>query len=218
MKNLNPVNGILLIAVAILYYLHFSADKVSVDEVAGADTVEDVLTDSTGAPIVKKEGTVYINGDILNAEYQFVKDISAAAQASQQRLENSYKRKAQKLQQDVGVFQQKASQGLLSENQAMAQQESLMKRKEELDKMDLKMQSLMQEFQQKNLEVRASVVNYLKEYNKTANYQYVLTYTDGPGGVVVLADSTLDITSEVLVGLNEEYAAKKEAAKAPAAK
>ena len=75
--------------------------------------------------------------------------------------------------------------------------------------MELQLQSLVEEIQKSNEEVRKTVVDYVKEYNKKANYNFILTHTDGPGGVLILANDSLDITNEILEGLNEQYKAKK---------
>ena len=88
-------------------------------------------------------------------------------------------------------------------------QEDFKRRKAELDGMEAQLQALVEEIQRGNEEVRRSVVNYVKEYNKKSQYNYVLTYTDGPGGVVILANDSLDITNEILEGLNAQYKAKK---------
>lgn len=203
------INVSLIIAVAVLYYLHFS----NCDNACGTTGEND--STSSAMPIVmapkeiKASKIVYVNSDILNEKYEFVKELASSAQAKQQRLEMAYQSKGQKLQQDYMEFQQKASQGLLSENQGIAAQEDFKKRKAELDQMEGQLQTLVDEVQRGNEEVRKTVVDYVKEYNKKSQYDYILTYTDGPGGVVILANDTMDITAEILEGLNAQYKAKK---------
>ena len=203
------INVVLIIAVAILYYLHFSTCNKTCGSAKEGDST------MTSKPIVmspkeiKASKIVYVNSDVLNKEYDFVKDLTSAAQSKQQRLESAYQIKAQKFQQDYTELQQKASQGLLSENQGVAAQEDLKKRKEELDKMEAQLQTLVEEIQKSNEEVRKTVVDYVKEYNKNGQYNYILTHTDGPGGVLIYANDSLDITREILQGLNEQYKAKK---------
>jgi len=158
---------------------------------------------------IKASKIVYLNSDILNEKYDYVKDLTSAAQVKQGKLESAYQAKGQKLQKDYAEFQQKASQGLLSENQSNAAQEDLTKRKEELDQMEAQLQTLVEEIQKSNEEVRKTVVDYVKEYNKTSKYNYILTYTSGPGGIVLLANDSLDITNEIVDGLNAQYKAKK---------
>ncbi len=209
-KNFSIIfNVVLAIAVAVLFYLHFSSTN--------ANSAINVSADSLAAnkPIVlapkeiKASKIVYINSDVLNEKYEFVKDLTSAAQSKQQRLESVYQAKAEKFQQDYADLQQKASQGLLSENQSAAAQQDLGKRKEELDRMQAELQALVEEIQRSNDEVRKNVVDYVKEYNKIGKYNYILTYTDGPGGVVILANDSLDITNEILDGLNAQYRIKK---------
>lgn len=205
------INVILFVAVAVLYYLHFSSN--------GATSAANAANDSAAITAVKMpteikaSKLVYINSDVLNKDYDFVKDLTATAMAKQQRLQNTYESKAKKLQEDYADFQQKAGQGLLSENQANTAQNDLVKRKDELDQMENQLQELMAEVQRNNEEVRKSVINYIQEYNKTGQYNFILTYTDGPGGVVLLANDSLDITKDIVDGLNAQYRAKKTSTK-----
>ena len=210
-KNFSLIlNIVLVIAVGILYYLHFSACNNTCATVAGTDDSTIAAKPVVMAPKeIKASKIVYINSDMLNEKYDFVKDLVASAQTKQQRLESVYQKKGQEFQQKYSDFQQKAGQGLLSENQTKSAQEELTKGKEELDNMEAQLQELQNEFQKSNDEVRKTVVDYVKEYNKTGQYNYILTYTEGPGGIVLLANDSLDITSDIIDGLNAQYRAKK---------
>lgn len=203
------INVSLIIAVAVLYYLHFSNCGQACGTTSENDSTASVSPIVMAPKEIKASKIVYVNSDILNEKYEFVKELASVAQSKQQRLEIAYQSKGQKLQQDYMEFQQKASQGLLSENQGIAAQEDFKKRKAELDQMEGQLQSLVDEVQRGNEEVRKTVVDYVKEYNKKSQYDYVLTYTDGPGGVVILANDSMDITGEILEGLNAQYRAKK---------
>lgn len=205
-------NILLAVAVIVLYYLHFSSVK-SAGELSAADSIALAKPVVMSPTEIKASKIVYINSDVLNEKYEFVKDLMVAAQSKQTRLQSTYESKAQKFQQDYTELQEKASQGLLSENEATKAQNDLIKRKEELDKMELQLQGLMEEIQKSNEEVRKNVVDYVTEYNKTGQYNYILTYTDSPGGFLILANDSLDITNDILNGLNAQYRAKKEAGK-----
>ena len=199
----------LIIAVAVLYYLHFSNCGDSCSTANGNDSTVVAAPVVMSPKEIKASKIVYVNSDVLNKKYDFVKDLASSAQARQQRLEMAYQTKGQKLQQDYMEFQQKAGAGLLSENQGIAAQEDFKKRKAELDEMEGQLQLLVEEIQRGNDEVHRLVVDYVKEYNKKSQYNYILAYTDGPGGVVILANDSLDITNEILEGLNAQYHAKK---------
>ena len=203
------INIGLVIAVAVLYYLHFSNCNKSCTANGSNDSTASTAPIVMAPKEIKASKIVYVNSDILNEKYEYVKELATTAQAKQQRLEMAYQSKGQKLQQDYAEFQQKASQGLLSENQINASQEELKRRKEELDQMEAQLQKLVEEIQADNNRVRKTVVDYVKEYNKQSQYNYVLTYSDGPGGVILLANDSMDITNEILDGLNAQYRAQK---------
>jgi outer membrane protein len=203
------INVVLFVAVAILYYLHFKSCNNTCEASASNDSAAAAKPIVMAPKEIKASKIVYINSDVLNKEYDFVKDLTAAAQAKEQRLQSTYETKAKKFQEDYTSLQEKASQGLLSENQATTAQADLMKRKEELDKMELQLQSMMDDIQKSNEEVRKNVISYIQEYNKTGQYNFILTYTDNPGGFLLLANDSLDIKREVVVGLNAQYKAQK---------
>ena len=209
-KNSSLVlNVVLIIAVAILYYLHFLGSGNKSKTATASDSAMASKPVVMSPKEIKASKIVFVNSDVLNKEYDFVKDLASSAQAKQRSLEGAYQAKAQKFQKDYSELQQKASQGLLSENQSKAAQEDLGQRKAELDKMEAQLQTLVEEVQKSNEEVRKTVVDYVKEYNKKSNYNFILTHTDGPGGVLILANDSLDITKEILDGLNADYRAKK---------
>lgn len=209
-KNISIIiNVVLFIAVAILYYLHFSNSKNKSSSLLDKDSTITKKNIVMSPKEIKAAKIVFVNSDVLNSEYNFVKDLTADAQVKQQRLETAYQSKAQKLQIDYAELQQKASNGLLSENQSIAAQADLKKRKDELDKMEIQMQTLVEEIQRGNEDVRKTVVDYVKEYNKKSNYNYILTHTNGSGGILLFANDSLDITKEILDGLNAQYKAEK---------
>jgi outer membrane protein len=59
---------------------------------------------------------------------------------------------------------------------------------------------------QKMQDVKTKIENFLKEYNKTKGYAYILAYEPG---IIYYRDSTLNITDDLVKGLNEQYSKKK---------
>lgn len=210
-KNFSLIlNVILSIAVGVLYYLHFSSSCSSSANL-------EVATDSTAIakPIVlspseiKASKIVYVNLDVLSDGYEFLKDVSASAQSEQNSLQSQYQTKGEKLQQDYADFQEKANKGMMSDNQISGEQEKFAARKEELDQLQLKSEALGEKIQARTEEARKNLTDYIKEYNKTGNYNYVLAYSAGPLSPVLLVNDSLDITKDILEGINAQYRAKK---------
>jgi outer membrane protein len=205
MKNYLSIalNVILLIAVGVLYYFHFTGK-----ETGSSPDSKQVLAPKE----IKSSEIVFVNLDTLNLKYEYLKDISAAATSEQQSLERQYTSQATKLQQDFITLQQNVEKGLFTEKEAMVEQQLLMKRRDKLDELEYKSQQLMEKIEIQNAQANKNLREYITEYNKQSNYTYVLTYTDNLP-VVLLADPNLDITTEILNGLNQQYRAEKEAKK-----
>jgi len=104
------LNVLLIIAVGVLYYLHFSNCNKNC---SSSNSVDSTVV-SKGVVLMPKDikasKIVYVNVDVLNDKYAMLKDLSAELLGQQQRLESVYQGKAQKLQQDYAELQQKASQ------------------------------------------------------------------------------------------------------------
>ncbi|PKP15711.1 MAG: molecular chaperone Skp, partial [Bacteroidetes bacterium HGW-Bacteroidetes-22] len=71
-------------------------------------------------------------------------------------------------------------------------------------------ESFQQEMAMENMNINNmlmdTVTNFLKRFNKTIGYDYVLGYNKA--GNIFLANDTFDITNAVLVELNREYRVK----------
>jgi outer membrane protein len=101
-KNLSMIlNGVLLVAVAILYYLHFTECKTSCETVAKGTDSTVVAKPIVMAPTdIKSSKIVFVNLDVLSEGYLFLKDVGASVQAEQASLQNQYQTKGQKPTKD----------------------------------------------------------------------------------------------------------------------
>jgi outer membrane protein len=58
----------------------------------------------------------------------------------------------------------------------------------------------------KSSEVTQSIMEYIKEYNSDAKFDFILTKM---GGNMLYANEALDITDEVVEGLNAKHSVKE---------
>ena len=202
------LNVVLIVAVGILYYLHFNSGHAAGPsvEVSKKDTI--VSTKLELPQQLQTVAILYINADTLFEKYEYVKDVKKEAQAKQANLESRYNQKTQKFQEDYMAYQQKASSGNISQDDAKDTEEDLMKRKSELEGMEQDLNKLLEETQKKNSFVQTEITAFFKEYAKGKNLSYVLAYTSQSGGVL-FANDNLDATKELLDALNAQYLAKK---------
>lgn len=207
--------AVLLIAIGVLYYLHFSCNENCAAPATSGTDSNVVVAPVVAAPKdIKASKIVYVNIDVLNEKYEFLKDISSAAKIEHTSLQNQFQSKGEKLQKDYDEFQQSAQGGLLSENQINQKQEEFAKRKEDLDQIQMRADDLMAKIQDESMKAMENVKNYITEYNKNSNYDYVVAYSDNPGATqLLLANPAYDITSEILEGINAQYKAEKAAKK-----
>ena len=79
-------------------------------------------------------------------------------------------------------------------------QQDLQVKKQELDNSLYNSNAKMKE------DILTKIQNFLKEYNKDGRYAYILSYEPG---FMFYRDSTLNITSDVIKGLNDLYTKEK---------
>ncbi len=190
------LNVILLIAVVVLYVLYFTGKSSSgeaVQPVAG-------ITE-TG---VSERSIVYVNMDTLLANYDMFADLQDRLQKKQQDSESKLNARGQKWQTKVNEFQSNLQKGLITRSEAQKIQNQLQQEQQEIMQMkDDLANSLMEEQQVGSRKVIFSIVDFLDGYSQEHHYRYVLSTT--VGGAVLYGDKQLDVTQEVLEGLNEKY-------------
>jgi len=194
-------NAVLLIAVAVLFYLHFSDENIP-----NQASPQDEGATSTSQDIE----IAYINSDSLLNKYQFFIDKAEALEKKRDKFEAEFSNRAQGLQNEIASFQQTARS--MTINQAKAMEEQLMKKQRNLAKYQENLtQQLIQDENKLTDELYERLSEYLKQYGANKDLQLVLTYTKGSG--VLYAKDSLDITSEVVSGLNQAYSSENEPAK-----
>lgn len=192
-KNLSIVlNVVLLIAVVVLYVLHFSGKSTS--------TESNELVNSPVNP--ENFSIAYVNSDSLLKNYDFFKDLEKQLIAKRDKLNIEYQNRAEGLQKEFVNFQGTA--GNMTISQARAVEEDLRKKQQNLMMYQEQLgQQLMGEEAKMNSELYDKVSEYLRDYGLNKNLQLVLTYTKGSG--VLYANDSLDITNQIIVGLNQAY-------------
>jgi outer membrane protein len=190
-KNISLIlNGILLLAVAHLYYLNFSKKSATEQPLAIASPA------SGGVKIA------YVNADTLDAQYEWLK---AQKKALEQRVQNAEKNmgaKKEALMKDLAAFQQKYESGTVPPAQLEKEYAALTQRQQKLAEEEARLGKQLTDEQTKAMnELMTNVEAKLKSLQSQIGYDYILSYSKG-GGQVLLANDSLDITRQVLDLLN----------------
>ena len=197
MKNINYIiNGVLALAVVILFVLQFTGKKES--GVTKTFTAEESA--SGLLPIA------YVNVDSLLLNYNYSKDLNEIIIKKQENSRASVNQKIRSLQTDMQDFQRKVeNNAFLTRERAEQEQARLMKKQQELQDFDNRLaQELVSEQQRLNEQLRDTLVSQLRVYNKDKGYQVILSNTMGDN--ILLAGDAYDITKEVIEYLNKNYA------------
>ena len=199
MKNINYViNGVLAVAVVILFIMQFSDKKES--------TVTKTFASGEG-DTTNLLPIAYVNVDSLLLNYNYFKDLNEQLLKKEENSRANVTQQARNLQNEVQEFYRKAeNNAFLTRERAQQEQERLMK-KEQKD-LDAKLsQDLLMERQKLNEQLRDTVVSKLKVYNKEKGYQVIFSNTAEDN--ILLAGDAYDITNELIDLLNKSYSSGK---------
>jgi outer membrane protein len=194
MKNLSLIlNAVLLVAVGILFFLHFSNQK------PGA-------SDSTSAVDASDLKIAYINSDSVLKNYDYLKANKVQMEEKTKKIEQEYRNRAQGLQNEITAYQRNVSNMTLG--QVKAVEEDLGKKQQNLQMYQQSLsQQLMEEEGKLNKELYERITAFLKKYGNEKGLQIVLKYD--PTSDVLYVGEGLDISPDVIAGLNKEYQQEK---------
>ena len=196
MKKTNLIISVVLTAaVAVLYILYFT----------GTGTQKSTPAPESGAVTAASGDIVYINMDTLINQYDMYNDLRTELQGKFNAIENDLNKQGRALDNDIQSFQEKLQKGLLTRSQAESMQNELGIRTQEMQNLVQQKQMEMQEEEAVMINrVMDAITTYVAEYNKDRQYSLILTTTAATSTVINAADG-LDITHEIVDGLNAEY-------------
>lgn len=182
-------NGIIAVAIVVLFILHFTGNKNSM---------------SSKMASVNHISIAYVNTDSIWEKYDFVKDTKKELETVQTNMQTQYQTMVQNYQAELNNYMQKAKSYQLTLDQQKQKEEQLGKKQQEILEMEQKLSAQLLEIKQaKNAEVHDTIVNFIRKFNKDKNYTLIFEYSY-TGGLLFASDS-LDITKDVISGLNKEY-------------
>ena len=144
----------------------------------------------------------YIDVDSLLANYAFYQDLSEEMLRKEENYRLVLAEDANKFQKDVTDFNKKIENGVYSSRErAEAEQNRLAKRQQALqEKSDKYSKELADEGNANAQKVSETIDNFIKEYNKSHGYDLIISKSS-----LMFANESLNITAEILEGLNAAY-------------
>ncbi len=200
MKNLSLVlNMVLLAAVGYLYYYDFSGKKVK--DVAAKINHTFSVSDSGG----HRPALAYVDLDSLNENITFIRDRRKELENEMKAIERQQEEGYKGLQAQRDNFLKKGA--AITEAEAQSFQEKLIDQQQKIDGYK---QQQSQKLNEKSFtimeDIKKQLREFLAEYNKEKNYMYI--FTTGTGlDYMVYKDSSLNITADVIKGMNAKMKA-----------
>lgn len=198
-QNLSLIfNGILGVAVIILFILHFS-------DFSNKSVTQQKNKKGDKKEIANQLPIAYIDIDTLLSNYKFAKDANDQLLSKSQKSQAEFSKKMTKWQKEGVEFQRKLqSNSFLSRERAEKENARLMQERQSLEELDANLsQALIDEQKKMNLQLRDTIDMFLKEYNLDKKYQLILSNTMNDN--VLSSEPSYNITSEVVDLLNARY-------------
>ena len=196
MKNTSLILSIIsLVAVVVFGILSLTMGGKDTDtQIAGE------AADTTAA----QGDIVYVDLDRILMEYDMANDLRSVVETKVQNIQAEVNRRGKKLENDVMDFQNKIDKGLMTRSVAEVQGQKLQQQEADFNNYAAQKQQEIQEEQMVMMnQLGDAIQTYLAKYNEEKKYAMILT--NSGGAPVITADPALDITDDVLAGLNEEY-------------
>lgn len=160
---------------------------------------------------VKPTIVAYVNGDTLNAKYNFIveksNDLDAKMAAAEERVKKEYGPRQAQYEQNMRYAQEHPE---MTDAEAMALQKDMERLQMEMDDIQQREVGVLQKKEadlQKDLIARVN--KYLEKFTKERGIDYVIN-KQSEFQVILFGNPDYDITAEVIAGLNTEYEAEKQ--------
>ena len=146
----------------------------------------------------------YVEVDSLMTQYTFAKDYSVTLEKKSNNARNTLNQKGNALQAAMANFQQKLNNnGFQSREQAASQQAAIQRQQNDLQELQARLENeLASETAKFNEALRDSLQNFLKSYNEDKKFDLILSKA---GDNILMGNKKLDITQDVINGLNKRY-------------
>lgn len=194
MKNaLYIINGILLIAVGVLFYLFFTEKKTNASIVRSSTWI-----DTSKAPT----RIAYFEWDSIENQ-KFYKEMQNELNQKKEEVDKQKVKLGQIYQQRLDSYNKKEMSQVESERATQDMHDLEQNLRGQADKLD---QNLNDYILRKKVEFNDKIRNFLKDYNQNKKFSYIIA---NEPGFIFYRDSAFNITSDVVAGLSQIFSKKK---------
>jgi len=194
------LNAVLLVAVGVLFYLYFHRGESN-----GSGQARQVQKEPSVTIASSNCNIAYFEMDSVEANFQMAKEWKSNLEKKEDNINAQMNYLQNQYQEKFASFQQRKSamnnaQVEAATNELAQLEEKIKNTKASLD------QDYKTYYVQAQQEILSMIRKFCSEYNKDKKYAVIIS--DEPG-LIFYKDSSFDITSDLLTGLNKMYGKKK---------
>ncbi len=144
----------------------------------------------------------YVNSDSLAANYLYFAEVNSQLEEKRAKYEKEFANRATGLQRQIEDFQKTANNMTLAQGRAV--EEDLTRKQQNLQQYQQSLtQDLLKEEAKLNKELYGKIAEFLENYGKENKLDFIFKHSTG--GEIWYGDSSMDITNDVIEGLNTAY-------------
>lgn len=168
--------------------------------------------DSTAVSAPVSAGDIaYFNVDEVEANYAKATDMKAEFENKYQDILSKLERRGKNIQNEYQQLMEKYQKGLILQASAEKQSQEIQKKQDAFNK---EYSAQQDQFAEEQMVLQNNIMNdiaeYVRKYNEDHGYRMILANQTGLLSFpVVLADPAMNITQDIIDGLNQEYVASK---------
>ena len=164
-----------------------------------------VITEKKDSASSRGDFTIaYFEMDSIASNFILVKELKEEMQKRENAINNELDKMDKSYRQKVNDFQQRAQ--AMTQAQSEKETQGILKLQEDMKNRKMTMDQDYNDFViRRQDDIKSKIQDFLKDYNKTHNYSYIVSYEQG---LFYYKDTAFNITSDVLKGLNELYKKK----------
>ncbi len=161
--------------------------------------------------VAQKGAIVWFNMDTILQEYDMANDLKSVVETKVQSINQEVNKRGSRLEKDIAAFQEKIDKGLMTRSTAEVQSQKLQQRQQEFQQYAAKKQQEIAEEQQVMMnQIANAIKEFIDVYNAEKEFAMIIaTQGDILPAPVVTADPDLDVTQDILDGLNAAYVKEK---------
>ena len=208
-KNLPTILSVVALALAIAAgaFAYFGKNS------GGTTTTNNHFLQAGDSTIVIPRIAYFNINEVLD-QYDMANELLSAFQTKAQNFQDQFTREQNSINNQYNKLQEEYNKGLVLPSVAEQKMQEIQKKSEKFSSSFAKKQ---QELEQENVilvnQINDAIRKYVDKYNETHNYTFIIANQGGKDVIlpnpIVAADSTFNITADIIAGLNDEYFVKK---------